>query len=233
MGKRLAILQSNYIPWKGYFDIIGSVDEFIIYDEVQYTKNDWRNRNKIKTSNGVTWITLPVYQKTLQQKISETVISDNKWAAKHWNTLQTNYGKAACFKISKDPFENFYRSTDHTLLTQVNVSLIQIICDFIGIKTRITYSTDYVLEGDRTEKLVSLCKQTGSNTYLSGPAAKAYLDVPMFEKENIGLEWMTYADYPEYPQLFPPFEHGVSILDLIFNTGAAAPQYLKFNKRCN
>ena len=101
MSKSIAIIQSNYIPWKGYFDMIGLVDEFIIYDEVQYTKNDWRNRNKIKTKIGIQWLTIPVYQKSLDQRISETVISDKKWATKHWNTLITN--------IRKHHFLNWFR----------------------------------------------------------------------------------------------------------------------------
>jgi hypothetical protein len=233
MGKRLAIIQSNYIPWKGYFDIIGSVDEFIVYDEVQYTKNDWRNRNRIKTANGVSWITIPVYQKSLQQKISETMVSDRKWAIRHWQTLQTNYGRAPHFRTSKNVFEDFYLNSTLTALSEINVSLIRIICDFLGIKTVISSSTQYELSGNPTERLVSLCKQTGSTTYLSGPAAQSYMQPELFKNANIELEWMDYGNYPEYPQLFPPFEHGVSILDLIFNTGPNAAEFLKFTKRCN
>jgi hypothetical protein len=232
MAKRVAILQSNYIPWKGYFDIIGSVDEFIIYDEVQYTKNDWRNRNKIKTPQGVQWLTIPVYQMSLGQKISETKVSNVKWASKHWQSLQTNYSKAAFFREDKPFFEHYYRNVRTPFLSEINEGLLMMICELIGIKTRISKSADYVLTGDPTERLVSLCKQTNAELYLSGPSAKNYLQEGLFEEEGIKVEWADYHNYPQYSQLFPPFEHAVSILDLIFNVGGSnALKYLKCNRR--
>lgn len=231
MAKKIAILQSNYLPWKGYFDIIGLVDEFVIYDEVQYTKNDWRNRNKIKTDSGVKWLTVPVYQKSLSQKISETEISDKRWAAKHWNSLKTYYSKAPCFKECKDVFEEFYNLCPYTLLSQINTSLIRIICEFLEIKTIITQSTSYPTVGNPTEKLIAVCKQASAEVYLSGPAGRNYIDVNLFEQEGITIEWMDYSHYPEYPQLHPPFEHSVSIIDLIFNTGHHSAQFMKFKNR--
>jgi hypothetical protein len=228
--KRIAILQSNYIPWKGYFDIIGSVDEFIIYDEVQYTKNDWRNRNRIKTAAGVQWITIPVYQKSLKQKISETEVSQSNWAVKNWNTLKTNYGRAPAFKAIAPVFEEFYLKTQLTQLSEINISLIRMICRLLGIMTPITNSADYVLEGDPTERLVNLCRQCGATRYLSGPAAKNYLREALFQQNNIAVEWMDYSGYPEYPQLYPPFSHYVSILDLLFSMGEHAAQYMKFKQ---
>lgn len=230
MGKKVAILQSNYIPWKGYFDIIGSVDEFIIYDEVQYTKNDWRNRNKIKTPAGVQWITIPVFQKSLKQKISETEVSNFKWGVKNWNTLKSNYGKAPYFKTYAPVLEEFYNTSKTVLLSQINVSLLNMICGMLNITTLITNSADYQLSGDPTEKLVSLCEQRGAEIYLSGPAAKSYLRQELFQQAGIGLAWMDYSGYPEYPQLYPPFEHGVSVLDLLFNVGPEAANYMKFKK---
>lgn len=230
-AKKVAILQSNYIPWKGYFDIIGMVDEFIIYDEVQYTKNDWRNRNKIKTPLGLQWITIPVYQKSLQQKISETEISNRKWGVKSWNSIKANYTKAPYFKTYSFPLEEFYGTFISMRLSEINIALIKLICDQLGINTLITNSSDYALKGDPTEKLINLCKQTGSSSYLSGPAAKNYLQEDLFKQEGIEVKWMDYSGYPEYPQLYPPFQHGVSIIDLIFNTGPDSLQYMKFSKQ--
>jgi hypothetical protein len=229
--KRIAIVQSNYIPWKGYFDMIGMVDEFIFYDEVQYTKNDWRNRNKIKTQAGVQWLTIPVYQKKLNQKISETEISDAKWATKHWHTLVTNYSKSLCFKQVSPILEDFYTQNESMLLSKVNQELIKLICDFIGIKTKIRQSSEFKLNGDPTEKLVGLCHQTSAQIYLSGPAAKDYLREDLFIENEIIVEWMDYSDYREYPQLHPPFSHHVSIIDLLFNTGKDASNYMKFSTR--
>ena len=225
--KRIAIIQSNYIPWKGYFDIIGLVDEFIIFDEVQYTKNDWRNRNKIKTATGVQWITIPVYQKKLSQKISETEVSDPKWRVKNWNAIQTNYGRAPFFKVYAPQFEDFYLNSRSTLLSEINISLLKLICQMIGIKTTFTNSANYRLQGEPNEKLVNLCKQANAQVYLSGPAAKSYLDENYFGKEGITVEWMNYTNYPEYHQLYPPFEHGVSIIDVLFNVGPDTKKYMK------
>jgi hypothetical protein len=228
--KKIAILQSNYIPWKGYFDIIGAVDEFILYDEVQFTKNDWRNRNRIKTPAGVQWITIPVSQKSLQQKISETQVSNYNWAVKNWQTLKSNYGRASSFREYSPVFQEFYLTTKLTYLSEINRFLITLICDLLQIKTVISNSKDYTLEGNATERLVSLCEQTGAKTYLSGPAAKNYLDESLFIGRGINVEWMDYGGYSEYPQLFPPFDHAVSTLDLIFNTGTNARQFMKLGK---
>ena len=229
--KKVAILQSNYIPWKGYFDIIDSVDEFIFYDEMQYTKNDWRNRNKIKTQSGLIWLTIPCETKgsiSNFQKINETKITDKRWAKKHWNSIQLNYAKAPYFKEYKGYFENLYKSCENEeFICNVNYKFIYAINDLLGIKTKISFSQDYGLIDGKTERLVDLVKKAGGTEYLSGPAAKDYIVKECFDKENIKLSWMDYSGYREYPQLFPPFEHGVTVLDLIFNTGKDAINYIR------
>lgn len=229
--KKVAILQSNYIPWKGYFDIIDSVDEFIFYDEMQYTKNDWRNRNKIKTQSGLIWLTIPCETKgsiSNFQKINETKITDKRWAKKHWNSIQLNYAKAPYFKEYKGYFENLYKSCENEkFICNVNYKFIYAINDLLGIKTKISFSQDYGLIEGKTERLVDLVKKAGGTEYLSGPAAKDYIVKECFDKENIKLSWMDYSGYREYPQLFPPFEHGVTVLDLIFNTGKDAINYIR------
>ncbi|OFX88778.1 MAG: hypothetical protein A2W99_04735 [Bacteroidetes bacterium GWF2_33_16] len=225
-GKKIAILQSNYIPWKGYFDIINSVDEFIIYDDVQFTKNDWRNRNKIKTNQGIKWITIPVYN-SINKKIRETKITNKKWNINHWNNLETNYSKAKHFVEFKDIIKELYLNCNSEYLSEINFYFIQNINDILGIKTKLSWSWDYNLVNGKTERLVDLCKQSNATFYLSGPSAKNYINDSLFKNENIKLLWMDYSGYPEYNQLFPPFEHGVSILDLIFNEGKNANTFLK------
>ena len=224
--KKIAILQSNYIPWKGYFDMIGSVDEFIIYDDVQYTRSDWRNRNKIKTQKGLLWLTIPIGKH--YKKINETEITDMNWGKSHWTTIKYNYSKAPYFKDYKDIFENFYLNTQERSLSKINCQLLKIVTGILDIQTKISFSTDYNLIEGKTEKLINLIQQAGGTEYISGPAAKNYLEEDLFKAANIKLEWMHYDNYPEYDQLFPPFEHGVSILDLIFNTGPEAKKYLKY-----
>ena len=225
--KKIAILQSNYIPWKGYFDLINMVDEFIFYDEVQYTKNDWRNRNKIKTPQGIQWLTIPVRQESLDQKIKDTKISDKKWNIKHWRTISQNYSKAKYFKDYKDIFEELYLTCDEEYLSEINYKFITTINEILGIKTKLRWSSEFELVDGQTEKLLGICKDCNADIYLSGPAAKDYFDEELAKQENIKVEWMDYSGYKEYEQLNPPFEHGVTILDLIFNKGDRAKEFMK------
>lgn len=230
-SRRIAILQSNYIPWKGYFDIIDSVDEFIFYDEMQYTKNDWRNRNKIKTSNGLQWLSIPVATKghiSQSVKIMEAQIIGSKWANQHFNTIKQFYKKAPYFQNYEDIFASLYQEcANEKFLCNVNHKFIDAICKILGIQTKISFSWDYGLIEGKTERLIDLVQKAGGTEYLSGPAAKNYLDENLFKKAGIKLSWIDYAGYREYPQLYPPFEHGVSVLDLIFNTGKEAINYIR------
>ena len=228
--KTIAILQSNYIPWKGYFSLIDLVDEFVILDEVQFTKNDWRNRNKIKTRDGVQWMTIPVRQERLDQKISEVTVSDARWSRKHWNTLVQNYSKAPQFKRHANLVEDMYLEAGKLWhLSDINMLFIRRLCSVFKVATTLTSCTDYVVAGDRVQRLVNICRQTGAGRYLSGPAARGYLDESQFAAQGIELQWMDYSDFPVYEQLFPPFAHGLSVLDLLFNVGAEEPRY--FRKR--
>lgn len=228
MKKRVAILQSNYIPWKGYFDLINLVDEFILYDDMQFTRRDWRNRNKIKTPDGPLWLTIPVETKgRFLQPIRETVVSDPDWGRKHWKTIRTFYSRAPHFKTFADLFESLYLSTTEKFLSRINYTFLTGICKLLNIQTRISWSMDYRIIEGKTERLVDLCRQAGATDYLSGPAARDYVVPELFAEAGIGLHWMDYSGYRPYPQLFPPFEHGVSILDLLFNTGHDARSYLK------
>lgn len=219
--KRVAIIQSNYIPWKGYFDIINMVDEFILLDDVQYTKQDWRNRNRIKTREGVKWLSVPVSVAKLSTPINAVKIADSDWTRSHWKGLQGNYSTTRYFQNYRQVFEDLYLGCKESSLSLINYRFINAICDMLSIKTRISWSTDYQLEGDRSEKLVSLCRQAGAQEYLSGPAAKAYLDEHLFNSWNIDVRWMDYTGYPVYRQSYcPPFIHEVSIIDLLFAEGA-------------
>lgn len=225
--KKIAILQSNYIPWKGYFDIIRRADVFVIYDEVQYTKNDWRNRNLIKTAKGAEWLTIPVSQKSLQQRIDETTVTQKNWHKKHWNTLVCNYAKAPYFKDYEADFEAFYSSLNTENLSEINLLFIKKINSILDIKSEIIDSKSLKLSGDKNDRLIDAVKKLNGTHYISGPAAKNYIDIDKFHTESISIEWMNYSGYPLYSQLFGPFTHEVTILDLIFNEGPNAKLYLK------
>ena len=228
MPKKIAILQSNYIPWKGYFDLINMVDEFILYDDMQYTRRDWRNRNKVKTTKGLQWLTVPVEVKGKYfQKINETKVSDKEWSKKHWQQLKQNYSKAKYYNEYKDLFEELYLNCNEEYLSRINYKFITTICNILGIETKIRNSSEFNLVEGQTQKLLEICKQCNADIYISGPAAKDYFDEELAKKENIEVEWMDYSGYKEYNQLYPPFEHGVTILDLIFNEGSDSKKYMK------
>ena len=225
--KKVAIVQSNYIPWKGYFDLINSVDEFILFDDMQYTKRDWRNRNKIKTDKGSIWLTIPVQVKgKYYQKIKDTQISDLNWRQDHWKSITHNYLRSKYFEKYQDIFKTLYLNHEEKYLSQINYQFIVNICKILGIKTKISWSMDYDIVEGKTERLISLCKQAQATEYISGPSAKEYINVDLFQQENIKLTYIDYSKYPEYQQLFPPFDHGVSVIDLIFNEGENSKNYM-------
>lgn len=227
-GKRVAIVQSNYIPWKGYFDLINSVDEFILFDDVQYTMRDWRNRNKIKTAPGAIWLSIPMEVKgRFFQKIREARVRDQHWQATHWKSITQAYSKARYFAQYRECFEELYRGPSAQYLSEINYLFLSTLCSLLGIRTPLTWSSDYEIVQGKTERLVALCQQAGATEYVSGPAAKNYLDETLFAEAGIGVRWMDYSDYPEYSQLFPPFEHAVSVIDLLFNEGPNAWRYMK------
>lgn len=223
---RVAVLQSNYIPWKGYFDIIHDVDLFVFYDDNQYTTRDWRNRNRIKTAGGPQWLSVPVGDDKTRL-IHDVGIAESSWQLKHFESLRQNYGKSAHFERYRPWLEHVYLEQKWTNLSALNHATIQHIArEFLGIQTAFADSRTYAAQGHKLDKLVDLVAKTGATEYLSGPAAKDYIEPQRFEQLGIGLEWKDYSGYPDYTQRFPPFEHGVSILDLLFNTGPDAPWYI-------
>ena len=227
-SKRVAILQSNYIPWRGYFDIIGLVDEFIVYDDTQFTKNDWRNRNRIKTREGLKWLTVPVGI-DIKRKIFEVDISDTRWQLRHWETLHHSYCKANFYTEISSIIAPVYLEMQHTNLSTLNLEIIKTICKFLEIETKITDSRNYKIEDGKTNRLVHLCRQSNADAYLSGPSAKSYIHEDQFNKNNIAIHWMDYSEYPSYQQLWGNFEPQVSILDLLFNAGKSSRNFMKFS----
>jgi hypothetical protein len=220
-------VQSNYIPWKGYFDLIASADQFVLYDIVQFTKNDWRNRNLIKTASGPLWLTIPVAQSgRFGQTIEEVRVTDDRWRVKHWRSLEQAYRRAPFFSRYRDRFEALYLASNERRLTTINRSFISSIADAMGITTPIASATDIELPDDRIDRLIEICRTFGASEYISGPAARVYLDESRFRAAGIEVRFMDYRGYREYPQLYPPFEHKVSALDLLFNTGDDALAYL-------
>jgi hypothetical protein len=223
----IAVLQSNYIPWKGYFDLMAAVDRFVVYDVVQYTKNDWRNRNRIKTPSGPVWLTIPVrHSGRFGQRIEEVEVADQRWRPRHWRTIEQAYRRAPFFDACREPFEALYLGSTESRLSAVNRTFLEALCASLAIATPLADAAEIDLPEDRIERLVAICRHFGATRYVSGPAAKAYLDESAFEQAGISVQYFDYSGYPEYPQLYPPFEHSVSALDLLFNTGPDARRWM-------
>lgn len=228
MGKTVAIVQSNYIPWKGYFDLIRRSDEFILLDDVQYTRRDWRNRNLIKTRTGTQWLTIPVASRgRYHGTIRDMETSDPAWAERHMRTLRHAYARAPHFESVTAFLDGVYRRATDPHLSAINRLFLEAICGYLGISTPLTSSTPADAAAEPTERLVALCRRAGASVYLSGPSARAYLDESAFSRAGIAVTYMDYAGYPEYPQVHPPFVHGVSIVDLLFHTGPGAAEFLR------
>ena len=221
--KKVAILQSCYIPWKGFFDLVRRVDEFILYDDAQYTKRDWRNRNRIKTPHGPLWLTIPVEVKgKYLDAIKDMRVSDSHWNERHWRSIQASYSRAPYFERYKPVLEELFRGCTSEWLSEINFRFISHFCETLSIPTTLKWSMDYTLSDRRTERLVGLCQQAGATEYFTGPAARAYIDANLFDAAGITLTYMDYNGYPEYEQLHPPFDHHVSIIDLLVHVGPDA-----------
>jgi hypothetical protein len=217
--RKVAILQSNYIPWKGYFDLIHDVDIFVYYDEVQYTKNDWRNRNKIYSKNGLQWLTIPVAKEAVHLKISQVAMLDQNWQPLHFKSIYYAYKQAAFFCQIEPLLHDVYVERQWKSLVDINRYLIERIARMIGIETSFLNSKDLRLEGDRVDRLISIVQQLNADVYISGPSARTYMagHEHKFAENGIELRYKDYVGYREYRQLSNPFEHAVSIIDMLAN----------------
>lgn len=225
---RVAIVQPNYIPWIGYFDLIAAVDVFVLYDTVQYTKRDWRNRNRIKVAGGDPWLTVPVHGSSTMS-IEEVSATDLDWRGGHLDKLRQNYREAACFETMMGRIERWYDEIPGTGLTDIDAHLLGAACGALGIETHILRASELGIAGERSERLLANCQHFGADTYVSGPAARDYLDTDLFRQNGIDVAWARY-DYPEtYPQPHPPFDRQVSILDTLLCCGDAAREQLRFD----
>jgi hypothetical protein len=235
MEKTAVITQSNYLPWRGYFDLVRSAEDVVLLDCVQYTRSDWRNRNLIKTQAGLKWLTIPVRQiGSRRQTVDEVEIADNDWTKRHIRTIEPAYGRANFYaEVSPWLFAVLESVAAEKMLCRVNELTLRMICERLGIKSNLRRCTD-IIERDRlramgqTERLVKIVEALGANRYLTGPKARSYLDLGQFDTAGIEVIWMNYDGYPSYPQLWcEKFEPGVSVIDLLFNTGLEAPNYLE------
>lgn len=223
---KVAVDQPNYIPWKGYFELIHDVDLFVFYTDVQYTTRDWRNRNRIPTQHGLLWLTVPVGHDT-QRLICDVAIPDPSWQTKHFEILRHTYAHAPFFGKYRTFLEETYLKRIWVSLLDLDRFLIERIAhDFLGIRTVFADSRDFSTSGVKHERLLNLLSSIGATAYESGPAAKDYIVPADYASRGIELSWKSYDGYPPYPQDNGPFTHFVSILDLLFQVGDDAPYYI-------
>ena len=222
---KAAVIQSNYIPWRGYFDIMHDADVFVFYDDVQYTVNDWRNRNRIKTANGVVWLTIPTGNQN-DRRICDVTIRDQGWARKHWMTIEQSYRRAPGFARYGDFFRSIYDRSWESLSVLNQTMIRAIAADLLGIRTRFLDSRDYDLSGKGSERLLLLLQRLGVTDYVSGPSAQAYLDADAYARCGVRVHWKDYSHYPDYPQLHGAFAPSLSIVDLLMNCGDDAAHYI-------
>lgn len=224
----VVILQPSYIPWRGYFDQVRRADLFIFYDDVQYDKHGWRNRNQIKTVQGKQWLTIPVHSKGVTEgiPIRDVRIDWSKpWAKSHLKSLTISYGKAPCFKSYLPLMESFYGRRAEFLADFTIETTVQLTRALGNTSTRFMRSSELTgIDGVKTDRLIQILKQVGAKHYISGPSARDYIEQSKFDDAGITLEYMEYK-YPEYPQLYPPYDPYVSVLDLLFMLGKQAGQY--------
>jgi hypothetical protein len=231
---KCVILQPSYIPWRGYFHQIAKADVFVFYDDVQYDTRGWRNRNRIKTPQGVRWLTIPVHKRGAQTEnipIHQIKIAwERPWNEEHWRTVTAVYRYAPYFERYAELLEPFFQRQDE-YLADFTIDLTVALAGVLGIHgTRFLRSSDLGVSGTKTERLIQVLQQVGADHYISGPAARSYLDENLFAAAGIGLEYMVY-DYSEYPQLYPPYEPQVSIIDLLVMTGPEALEYISPGER--
>ena len=226
--KKVAILQSNYIPWKGDFELINKVDKFVVFDTVQFTKRDWRNRNKIiGTSGDPIWLSIPVKSKTNSKSlIKDICVVDNKWRHKHFATIQSSYKKSEFFSQYEQTFKDLYFGSDEHNLSKINLMFIKKICEILEINTTIFLSSEYECNLSATEKLLKECTKYQATKYISGLSANSYLDLEKFNLSNIDVCFMNYTTNDTYSEKSHVFTHYVSVLDLIFNVGPGAKKHI-------
>jgi hypothetical protein len=226
--KRVSIIQSAYIPWKGFFDLIGRCDVYIIYDSVGFSKGHWHNRNQIKRDRLDPWLTIPVKSAGKYRQSIEDVVVAKPWAERHWTILREAYAKTEFFDVESPTIRQLFESlAAEPLLTRINEVMLRWLARRLGLTTKIVRDRDFSFSGDRNDRLVDLCNAVGATTYLSGPSARDYLDVTPFARAGIAVEWMTYGPYPTYPQPHGAFAHDVSILDALFCLGPDAANFIK------
>ncbi|MDQ2865168.1 MAG: WbqC family protein [Candidatus Eremiobacteraeota bacterium] len=228
MERTVTIVQPSYIPWRGYFDLVRRADVFIFYDDVQYDKHGWRNRNRIKTPNGLTWLTIPVLSKgTLARhaSVKEVEIDERSdWRAKHLESVRHAYRRAPYFDETYEFLRNAYANRSR-FLAEFTIDVTEKLARRMGIQSKFSRSSELPVTGHKMDRLMATLRAVDATHYISGPSARSYIEPSRFAEVGITLEYINYR-YAPYPQLHGDYEPNVSVIDLLMMTGPRAPDYL-------
>jgi len=215
---RVAVSQSNYIPWIGYFEMISSVTDFVFLDNVQYTNRDWRNRNQIKTPQGKIWLSLEVDFEEKISLIQDVKILDKGTKNRHLEAIRRNYRRSKFFDEVFPEIVEFYESHQGDSLSDFNQHLIKSLSTKLGIRTQFHNAREFPIDSDASRRILEICLRLKASTYVSGPSAQDYLNMDIFKSNSIQIEWFQYSS-DVYRQLWGDFNQYVSILDPILNNG--------------
>lgn len=221
---KCVIIQPNYLPWRGYFDLIHDADVFIYLDDVQYTLRDWRNRNQILTRQGLRWISVPVIKTTRDTLIHQVQIHGQDWVSEHHDLVKENYRHTSCYSEVMNLLQSVW-SQSMPNLSDLDIALTDKICEYLGVRTRRERATHFQVGGKATQRLLELCLKVGADHYISGPSAKSYLDEELMAQHGVRVSYKEYS-YPPYDQGGEAFEPGVSIIDLLCRFGKESTKYI-------
>ncbi len=224
--RAVAIMQPNYLPWRGYFSLISQADTFVWLDNVQYTKNDWRNRNQIFTRSGKQWLTIPVQTKGLKTLIKDVKVADKRWNIKHWKAIRQNYSKARFYPENKDFFEELFRNSNYEFLLDICCLFVSEISSHLGLDSNFMFASEIESSEEKNERLLDICSELNASQYISPPASKAYIDESLFRDRGIELSFLDYSKLEVYPNFHSHKDIYLSVIDLIFNIGPNSKDYL-------
>lgn len=231
---KIAIAQPTYLPWLGYFDLLDQVDRFVILDSVQFEKQSWQQRNRIKTPAGMLWLTVPVvFRGRLDQKIAEVEIREPEFWRDHLRAIELNYRRAPFFADYFEPLSRLVQSeSSHLSLSRLTTALLRWFADAFGIKTPMVRSSEFSFQGKRTGLLAEICAALGAGSYLSPLGSAEYLlgELPLLTGRGIEVAFQHY-EHPVYRQLFPPFQPYACALDLLLNEGKRSLEVIRSGRR--
>jgi len=223
----VAIHQPNYLPWLGFFHKMSAADIFVFLDTVQFSKNSFQNRNKIRTSQGWQWLTVPILAKGRTGQLTKDVRANLRvnWQEKHWHSIQQNYGRASYFRVHRGFLEDAYLGNEWQLLVDVSMHFIKYMAHSLGITCETIRSSSLGVTGTGTDHLLDICLAVGGDVYLSGPSGSAYLDLERFSQAGVGVRFHAYH-HPSYAQCFEPFLPQMCAIDLLLNHGSSSGRVL-------